>query len=78
MEESMKITHLTTMFSNCGKLRSTISKDQYHIILTFYESDKQKYTHLFDKETTILENVYLYAEDYINGTDRSETLKWVQ
>jgi hypothetical protein len=74
----MKITHLTTMFSDCGRYRATISQDSYHTILSFYENDKQKYTHLFDKQNTVLENVYLYAEDYVNGIDRSEALKWVQ
>jgi hypothetical protein len=74
----MKQKHLSTYFSDDGDLRSSISEDPYHYILTFYEKRNYKHTHLFDKGSTVLENVYLYAEDYVNGVDRSETLKWVQ
>jgi hypothetical protein len=74
----MKQKHLSTYFSDNGFLRSTISEDPYHYILSFYDKGNHKYTHLFDRQTTILENVYLYAEDYVNGIDRSEALKWVQ
>jgi hypothetical protein len=74
----MKQKHLSTYFSDNGFLRSTISEDSYHYILCFYEKNMHKHTHLFDKGSTVLENVYLYAEDYVNGVDRSETLKWVQ